>query len=69
MIGLTEFPVKNDYNAMIGLRYFDEQDRIAKTKVLEEEMFRKKKLKSRDFRFSTKGDCLICEFWDRSIRY
>jgi len=66
---ITDFPVKNDYNAMIGLRYFDHKDRIAKTKLLEREMTEKKKLNKGNFRISSKDDCVFCEFWDKSIYY
>jgi len=67
---ITEFPVKNDYNAMIGLEFRNLKDRIAKTKVLESEMTRKRKLEKRDFRITFKENgMLYCEFWDSSIYY
>jgi len=67
---ITDFPVKNDYNAMIGLEFRNLKDRIAKTEVLEREMLRKRKLEKRDFRITYKDNgMLYCEFWDKSIYY
>ena len=68
---ITEHPVKNDFNAMIGLGYFDHNDRIKKTKYLEREMTQKRKLTKRDFRITTKDDngVIYCEFWDKNIFY
>ena len=68
---ITDFPVKNDYNAMIGLSYYDHNDRIAKTKLLEREMLQKKKLNKGNFRITSKDDngMLYYEFWDKSIYY
>jgi len=69
MISPLDFPVKNDYNVYIGLRFFNEKKRIKKTTALEREMIEKKKLNKGNFRISRQGDCLICEYWDSSIYY
>jgi len=67
---ITEFPVKNDYNAIIGLEFSNLKDRIAKTETLKREMLRKRKLDKRDFRISYKDNgMLYCEYWDKSIYY
>jgi len=67
---ITEFPVKNDYNAMIGLEFRDLKDRIAKTEILKREMTRKRKLEKKDFRITYEDNgMLYCCFWDKSIIY
>jgi len=67
---ITDFPVKNDHNAMIGLEFRNLKDRIAKTEVLEREMLRKRKLEKRDFRITYEDNgMLYCCFWDKSIYY
>ena len=67
---ITDFPVKNDFNAMIGLEYRNLKDRINKTEVREREMLRKRKWEKRDFRISYEDNgMLYCEFWDSNIYY
>jgi len=67
---ITEFPVKNDYNTMIGLEFRNLKDRISKTEALKREMIRKRKLEKRDFRITYEDNgMLYCEFWDSNIYY